>query len=1090
MFTHLHVHTEYSLLDGHGRIKDLVQKAKELGQTSLAITDHGYLYGAVNFYNACKDAGIKPIIGVELYTTKDIYEKSKETRSMGHIILLAKDNEGYHNLLKLASKASTDGFYYKPRTDMNLLRTYHEGLICLSACLKGDIPQLLLNGDRDGAIAMATELKDIFGDDFFIELQYHKLPEERVVLPKLILLAKELGIQTVCTNDVHYVERDDAFAQRVLMCMSMKTTVNNPDALGYGNPSEWYLKTEEEMSEIFGSIAPESLENTNVIADRCNVELEMGKYHLPAFPLPQGWDSNVEYFRTICSAGLKKRYGAEADSKRELLEYEMGVIEKMGFVDYFLIVSDIVTYAKKNGVPIGPGRGSAAGSIVSYCMGITNLEPTSHGLLFERFLNPERVTMPDIDIDVESEGRQLVIQHIVETYGINNVSQIITFSTLAAKIAIRDVAKALDLEDKSLPTKLTKMIPDGVGITIKSVLDTSSTMQKEYSDNPAAKQLLDVAMKVEGRLRQTGTHAAGVVISPENLSNLIPITKAAGDVIASQFDMGSVEQVGMLKVDMLGLNTLSVLQGAVDDVNRLREGKGQKPINLAHIPMNDAAVYRMMSSGQTGGVFQFESEGMRDVLRRMKPTCFDDLVAAIALFRPGPMDSIPKFIENKHDPSKITYLHPLLEPILKDTYGCIVFQEQVMAIVRTLAGYSYGRADLVRRAMAKKKADKMAKEKDYFINGIVREDGTIEVDGCLRRGISLEVAEELWNQMADFASYAFNKSHAAAYALVAYQTAFLRCHYPKQFMAAMLTVFTTLVNNPTKVKKLYADCDAQGISILPPDINRSEIGFVVEDEGIRFGLSAIKHTGKAKLAELVMERKNGPYTDLHNLIERTVMSAEKSTLTALIKSGALDSFPNNRNEMLEVIPKMLKAASAARKTFVANQISIEDSFFASEETHPSFKFAEVAMPTLPEPTTREKLQMEVDATGIYVSGHPMAEYKDIVGKKTTHLCYQFQSSDNEEDDSGSTPGMEDGDPVRVAGIITILKKHTAKSGRTMAFMTIEDQTGKVECTVFPNAYDAYSGKLLEGVPIIVYGKANVTDFGMKIIVDSISFLET
>lgn len=1077
MFTHLHVHTQYSLLDGHSRIKTLVARAKELGMESLAITDHGYMYGVVEFYNECKAAGIKPIIGCELYYTDNIYEKSSETKSSNHIILLAKDDEGYHNLVKLASIAATDGFYYKPRIDMETLKKYHAGIVCSSACIKGYIPEKLLAGETEAAYAHAKALKEIFGEDFYIELQYHGLAEEWTVLKPLMKLANDLSIKTVATNDVHYVNQSDAEAQFTLTCISTKKTVDDEDALGYGNPEEWYLKSEAEMRSVFVGVDDSALETTNEIAAKCNVELEMGNYHLPAFKIPEDKApmTNKEYLRNLCNAGIRRRYGKDAEQHRERLEMELGVIEKMGFVDYFLIVFDIVSWAKRNGVPIGPGRGSAAGSIVAYCLGITDLEPTRYGLLFERFLNPERVTMPDIDIDVESEGRALVIQHINEKYGEDHVSQIITFGSLAAKSAIASTGKALKLDQ--LAQKLSKFVPNLPDATIAKTLSSNKLMQKEYNENPDAKKLLDTAMSEEGLLKNTSTHAAGLVISPKPLSEYIPICKTKDGVIASQYNMGSVEQVGMLKVDLLGLNTLTVMKYAMEEVNELRKANGLCEVNINKLPLNDPNVYALMARGDTTGVFQFESAGMRDVLRKMKPTCFEDLIAAIALFRPGPIDEIPHFVENKQHPEKITYLHPLLEPILKDTYGIIVYQEQVMAIVRSLAGYSYGRADLVRRAMAKKKADKMEKEKEYFINGIVDENGKILVPGCLRNGVSLETAEALWDKMASFASYAFNKSHAAAYAFVAYQTAWIRCYYPAQFMAAMMTVFTTVSNNRDKLMTLLNDCDGLNIKILPPDINKSNSSFKVEDGNIRFGLSAIKETGKAKLGAM-MAARTSDYTDIQDLITRCPIAAEKKTLEALIKAGAFDSFPHNRNELLEVLPKLLKAAQKARKAFAAKQ----ESFFGGDEEEAKFEFPEIEIPSTEEPSIMEKLEMEMESTGIYISGHPMAEYKDIVAKKATHQCYQFKPSEDE-------PAIPNGTQVRVAGVITQCKKHSTKAThRQMAFLTIEDQTGKADVTVFPNAYDSYGAYLVEGTPIIVFGKTDTSEFGTKIIADSISFL--
>lgn len=1086
-FTHLHCHTRFSLLDGHCRIKSMVEKAKALGQTAIAITDHGYMYGVVEFNNACKDAGIKPIFGCEFYTAPTtIYEKNRNTRSSGHLVVLAKNAVGYKNLTKLASIAATDGMYYKPHVDLDLLRKHHDGLICLSACLQGDIPRMLLEGKTEEAYKLAAEYKDIFGEDYYIELQNHGLEDQKKLLPMLIALAKELDIPMVATNDVHYVERKEAFAQRALMCMSMKTTVDDTEAVGYGNPDEWYLKSEQEMEAIFADIAPEALTNTKVIADKCNVELEMGKYHLPAFPLPEGFADNNTFFEELCRAGLKKRYRKEADKHLAALEHEIQVIKKMGFVDYFLIVFDIISFAKTNGIPVGPGRGSAAGSIVAYCLGITDLDPTKYGLLFERFLNPERVTMPDVDIDVDPEGRDMIIDHIVETYGANHVAQIITYSALAAKSAINDVGKALNMAPEKVKS-VSKLIPTGVDVTIQGTLEANKTLAKLYEEDAEARKLLTVAMSCEGAFRHTSTHAAGIIISPQPLSDLIPVThgQEGSTILVSQLDMGSVEQMGMLKVDLLGLKTLTVLKHAENAI-REKQGPDEIPINLSALKMQDQSVYAMMAKGYTGGVFQFESQGMRDVLRKMKPSCFEDLIAAIALYRPGPMESIPAFVENKHNPEQMQYLHPALEPILKETYSTIVYQEQVMSIVRNLAGYSYGRADLVRRAMAKKKADKMAQEKDYFINGKLREDGSVEVEGALRRGIPADVAEKLWEQMASFASYAFNKSHAACYAALAYRTAFLRKHYPLEFMAALLT---NALGDSKKLVKLLNECEKQGIEILPPDINKSSAHFTVEGNGVRFGLMAIKETGKAVLAELDIERRQGPFTDLHDLVERTIASANKKTLEALIKSGALDSFPHNRAEMLAVLPAMLSAASKARKKYSEQQIGIEDMFFAPAEDPDKFRFGEVEYPKDITPLTlRQKLEMEMDACGMYISGHPMNDYADIVEKKTTHKLCDF-GSDSEDEETAPAQQMQDGVQVRVAGIIRTKRELLTKNKQSMAFISIEDQTGKADVTVFPKAYEAYRDKLVEGTAILVFGKVEASEYGTKIIADSVAFLD-
>lgn len=1071
MFTHLHVHTKFSLLDGHCRIEELVQRAVELGQTALAITDHGYLYGAVEFYNTCKAQGIKPILGIELYTTDDIF--NKKDRKMGHLILLAKNMPGYQNLLDLASIAGTDGMYYKPRIDLKTLSDHAEGLICLSACIQGDVPRLLLAGEKDAAYELAGKYKALFGDDYYIELQYHGIPEQREVLPKLIDLAKDLDIQMVATNDVHYVKQEYAPMQRALMCMDMGKTVDDETALGYGAPDRFYLKSEAEMAEIFEKIVPEALTNTNVIADKCTVELTMGEYHLPQFPLPDDWPSNTDYFEALCKAGLKKRYGAKASQHRERLEYEVSVIKKMGFVDYFLIVFDIIAFAKGNGIPIGPGRGSSAGSMVAYCLGITDIDPIRFGLLFERFLNPERITMPDVDIDIDPEGRDMVIDYIISRYGEERVARIITFSAMAAKGAIRDTAKALGI-DPALANRLGKYIPEGPDATIKGTLESSEAMSREYKNNPTVTKLLDYAMSVEGLLRHTSTHAAGIVIAPDRLTKFLPVQKDKYNHIITQFDMGSVESSGMLKVDLLGLKTLTVLKHAEEGVRAHHDPN----FNLNKLELVDPAVFEMLSRGETTGVFQLESDGMRDVLRKMKPTCIEDLVAAISLYRPGPMDSIPAFIQNKHHPESIKYLHPALKPILESTYSTIVYQEQVMAIVRELGGYSFGRADLVRRAMSKKKAKVMEQEHDVFINGSTRPDGTIEVEGCVRRGIPAEVGEQLWAQMSDFASYAFNKSHAACYAVVAYRTAYLRCHYPLEFLAALMTA--EIGGQKEKMLGFFADCSTQGIKLLPPDINISDAGFTVEGNNIRFGLLAIKDTGTAILAELTMERNlNGPFKDLQDLVERTINSANKGTISSLLKAGALDGFPHSREQMLEVLPTMLTRASKARKAFNEDQITLGASFFSmgQDENSERFHFGRVEYPVVPAQSQLERLKGELEATGLYISGHPMDFYKEAVKQKATHSLLQLT------EEGAQLPT----DQVRVAGIVTSVKPITTKRKQAMAFLTVEDQFAKIEVTVFPKVYEAYAEQLTEGTAVLVIGHMEDGDYGRKLIADSIGF---
>lgn len=1069
MFTHLHVHTGYSILDGHSRIDKLVNKAKEMGQSALAITDHGYMYGVIPFYNACTKNGIKPILGVELYTTEDITYKSSENRHAGHIVLLAKDQQGYINLLKLESIAATDGMYYRPRVDLSLLQKYHEGIVCLSGCIQGDVPQLLLKGEKDKAYELAKKYHEIFGDDYYIELQYHGLTDQKAALPMLIALARDLKIQMVATNDVHYVNKEDAESQRTLMVMNMKTTIDDETAVGYGNPDHWYMKSEEEMHAIFYAFAPEAIQNTQVIADKCNVTLKQGEYHLPKFPLPDGVTSNTVFFRALCKAGLEKRYKGSADQHLAQLEYEMNVIETMGFIDYFLIVSDIITYAKRHGIPIGPGRGSSAGSIVAYCMGITDIEPSRFSLVFERFLNPERITMPDVDIDVSPEGREEVIAHIIDMYGADHVARIIAFSELAAKGAVRDVGKAI-CAAPTLINNISKRIPAGPGITLRDLLDHDHTLKKMYEDDPEAKRLLDISMSVEGLVRHTTTHAAGIVISPEPVTNLIPVQKDRNGHVISQFDMASLEAVGMLKVDLLGLKTLEVLDHAQKLTNELHT-ELTTPLDLTKLKLSSQDVYAMLSKGQTAGVFQLESTGMRDTLKKLQPTCIEDLAAVIALYRPGPMDSIPKFIENKNNKDQIQYLIPQLEPILKDTYGTIVYQEQVMAIVREVAGYSFGRADLVRRAMSKKKHDVMEHEKDVFINGSLNADGSVDVEGCVRRGIPAEIGEQIWAEMADFASYAFNRAHAACYAVMAYRTAFMRCYYPHEFFSALLT--NSIDDKTEKMVGYINDVTNMGIKVLPPDINTSEVSFSVEGDSIRYGLLAIKNTGITILSEIVEERKiHGPYTDLQDLVERNINSVKSNTLEALINSGSFDSFPHSREEMLAILPAITKAAAKARKKMAKDQMALDSSFFAGMSDDPAFHFPRVEYPTDVTPMTMlEKLKMEQAATGMFISGHPLDSFAEEIKLRADTPIAKISETD-------------DGNQIRVAGVVTAVRKITTRKKSRMAFVTIEDKTSNTDVTVFPKAFEAHGDQLTEGAVVIVFGKVE----DGKLIADGISFM--
>lgn len=1073
-FVHLHCHTRFSFLDGHCDIKAMVEKAKSLGQTALAITDHGYMYGAIEFYNSCMAAGIKPIIGCELYTAKNAFEKFKG-ESRGHITLLAKDEAGYRNLLHLASFAATDGFYYRPRVDTQMLREYHEGIICLSGCIQGDLQRAILANDAELATRIATEYRDIFGEDYYIELQYHGIPEQKKVLAGQIKLARELGIPMVATNDVHYIERSAAEAQRVMMCIGMQTTVDDQNATGYGTPHEMYIKNEEEMALIFSKIAPEALANTAAIADKCNLTIEQGHYLLPAYETPNGKD-NLSYFTTLCRAGLIKRYGDRAGEYRGRLEYEVSTIKNMGFVDYFLIVFDIVAYARRQGITIGC-RGSAGGSIVAYCLGISEIDPMRWNLAFERFLNPERVNMPDIDLDVDPEGREALVNYLTEKYGEDHVCQITTSDTEGAKFAIRDTGKALGMTQEFI-NRVSGFIPKSSQLSISESMAADAAFRKAYETEPEVRKLIDLAKQIEGTKRNPGIHAAAVIVSPDALANHVPLKRnTETNRLVSQYDMAAAEAVGMLKLDLLGLRNLTVIHTAEEAIRQTNP-----EFSIAAIPLDDAAVYEMFSRGDTFGVFQFESEGMRDVLKRMQPSRFEDLIAAIALYRPGPMEQIPKFIEGKRAPDKIEYLHPIVRPILEDTYGIPLYQEQVMAIVRDCAGYSMGRSDLVRRAMSKKKAKVLEEEREYFLHGKPETQQQAAIPGCEANGIALETAEALWAMMAKFAEYGFNKSHAASYARVAFQTAYLKTHYPLEYRSALLTSEIGKDGNRRLIRLIH-DSESHGISVLPPDINRSETGFSVEDGCIRFGLAAIKDTGKAILAEILMERSlNGPYADLKDLVERCMNTCDKSTLAALVKSGALDSFPQTRDQMLAVIDGVLKKVRAARKKLAQERMQYEDSFFCDEaDDEKPFHLAEIEYPEPAKLAANALFDMEMESTGMYITGHPIHAYADRIKGRTTHDILDL------DEELGADLAPET--PVRIAGIVVDVSKRTTRQKKQMAQMVIEDHSGKIGVTVFPRAFESYGARLVHGAAILVFGKLDTDSFGRKVVADSIAFLD-
>ncbi|MCI5938075.1 MAG: DNA polymerase III subunit alpha [Eubacterium sp.] len=1051
-FTHLHVHTEYSLLDGSSKIHEIVNQAKELGMDSLAITDHGVMYGVIDFYRACHSAGIKPIIGCEVYVAPG----SRFDRETGgdndsryhHLVLLAENDQGYSNLMKIVSRGFTEGFYYKPRLDYEVLQQYHEGVIALSACLAGIVPTFLRRGLYEEAKQEALRLEDIFGKgNFFLELQDHGIPDQRTVNQGLLRLHKELGIDLVATNDVHYTYASDAKAHDILLCIQTGKKVSDENRMRYEG-GQYYLKSPEEMAELF-PYALEALENTHKIAERCRVEIEFGKYKVPHFDVPEGYTAE-SYLRELCETGLVKRYGDKADELKERLNYELDTISSMGFVDYFLIVWDFIKYAKDHNIPVGPGRGSAAGSLVAYSLNITDLiDPIRYNLLFERFLNPERVTMPDIDVDFCYEHRQDVIDYVTRKYGAKHVVQIVTFGTMAARMVIRDVGRVLDLPYAYVDS-VAKAIPMELGITIPKALEMNPELKKLYESDEQAKNLLDMSMRLEGLPRHTSIHAAGVVISPKEVDEFVPLSRAADGNITTQYTMTTLEELGLLKMDFLGLRTLTVIQDAID-------GK----FDVHDIDYEDPAVYDMISDGQTEGVFQLESAGMKNFMKELKPQCMEDIIAGISLYRPGPMDFIPRYIQGKNDQEHIQYLCPELEPILAPTYGCIVYQEQVMQIVRDLAGYSYGRSDLVRRAMSKKKASVMEKEKNNFIYGN-EEEG---VEGCIKRGIPEDVARQIYDEMTDFAKYAFNKSHAAAYAVVSYQTAYLKCHYPVEFMAALMTSF---MEHTGKITEYIMNCRKLGIEILPPDINEGEYRFTPDGKNIRYGLAAIKGVGRSVIDEIVAEReRGGAFASLKDFCSRLSggKAVNKRTLESFIKAGAMDSLPGTRKQKMIVYDKVLDGVNKERKNTLTGQMSLFD--FAEPEEQASF---EMTLPDVGEFSKEEILTYEKEVLGVYISGHPLEEYVDMLNRHITRNTADFALEQGE-----SFPKVKDGERVVIGGMITAKTVKTTRSQSLMAFITVEDLYGTVEVIVFPRDYEKFRGMLEEDRKVFIQGRATVEE---------------
>ena len=1054
-FTHLHVHTEYSLLDGSSKIGELAARAKELGMDSMAITDHGVMYGVIDFYRAARAAGIKPIIGCEVYVSPgsrfDRETVHGEDRYY-HLVLLAENNTGYQNLMKIVSKGFVDGFYYKPRIDEEVMREYHEGIIALSACLAGEVPRYLEKGLYEEAKKAAKRHLEIFGEgNYFLELQDHGIPLQRQVNQGIMRLSKELNIPLVATNDCHYINADDWEAHDILLCIQTGKKVSDENRMRYEG-GQYYVKSEEEMRQLF-PYAPEAIENTHKIAERCNVEIEFGVTKLPRFDVPDGYDS-WGYLNHLCDEGFALRYPDDDGTLRARLDYELGTIESMGYVDYFLIVWDFINFAKSHGIAVGPGRGSAAGSIVAYCLKITDIDPIRYQLLFERFLNPERVSMPDIDVDFCYERRQEVIDYVVEKYGKDQVAQIVTFGTLAARGVIRDVGRVMDLP-YSLCDQVSKMVPAELNITLDLALQKNPELKALYESDEQVKKLIDMSKRLEGLPRHTSMHAAGVVISRTSIDEYVPLSRGADGTIVTQFTMTTLEELGLLKMDFLGLRTLTVIQ---DAVKMIEKDYGVK-LDLEHIDYDDKKVMDSLGTGKNEGVFQLESGGFKTFMKELKPTTLEDIIAGISLYRPGPMDFIPKYLKGKNDPASITYTCPQLEPILKPTYGCIVYQEQVMQIVRDLAGYTLGRSDLVRRAMSKKKAAVMAKERQNFVYGNAEEG----VKGCIANGIDEKTANQIYDDMTDFAKYAFNKSHAAAYAVVAYQTAFLKFYYPKEFMAALMT---SVMDNTTKVSEYILACRNMGIPILPPDINEGYSGFSVSGNGIRYGLSAIKSVGRAVVDVIIAERENGGlFKSLDDFVSRmSNKEVNKRTLESFIKSGALDTLPGTRKQKLIVSGDLLESKAREKKTVMEGQLSFFD--LAPEEEKDNFQ---ITFPNVGEYDKQTLLAFEKETIGIYVSGHPMEEYREVWEKNVT-----AKTSDFVVDEDGRTV-VEDNSNVVIGGMITSKKVKTTKTNQLMAFITIEDLVGTVEVLVFPKIYEKNRPSFTEENKVFVRGRASIGD---------------
>ena len=1085
-FTHLHVHTEYSLLDGSNKIKEYVKRLKDLGMTAGAITDHGVMYGVIDFYKACRAEGINPVIGCEVYVapgSRFDKESAQTDDRYYHLVLLAENNVGYANLSHIVSRGFTEGYYYKPRVDMELLEQYHEGIIALSACLAGEIPRNIVKGAPDKAKEAAIRLDNIFGHgNFFLELQDHGIPEQRHVNASLMALSQELDIPLVATNDCHYTYADDAEAHDLLLCIQTGKKVTDEDRMRYEG-GQYYVKSEEEMRSLF-PYAQEAIDNTQKIADRCNVEIEFGVTKLPHFEVPEGYDSWT-YLNKLCLDGLHERYPDDDGTLKEKLDYELGVIKRMGYVDYFLIVWDYINYCRENGIAVGPGRGSAAGSIVSYCMHITNIDPIKYDLLFERFLNPERVSMPDIDVDFEYERRQDVIDYVTEKYGADKVVQIITFGTLAAKGVIRDVARVMDLP-YSFGDNISKMVPQELNMTLDLALKMNPELRTQYETDETVHKLIDMCKKLEGLPRHTSIHAAGVVICSAPAEDLVPLSRSAEGNVTTQFTMTTIEELGLLKMDFLGLRTLTVIKDAVRFANNSLGARPGDPnyINIDEIDYNDPNVLGLIGSGKCDGIFQLESGGMQSFMKELKPQSLEDIIAGISLYRPGPMDFIPKYISGKNDAGSITYQTPELEPILKPTYGCIVYQEQVMQIVQQLGGYTLGRADLVRRAMSKKKQHVMEVERANFVNGNPEEN----VPGCASKGIAPEVANAIYDSMMDFAKYAFNKSHAACYAVVALQTAWLKYYYPVEFMAALMT---SVIDNPGKVSGYIMSCRNMGIALLPPDINEGFDGFSVTEiessendtpitgavvtcapghkKAIRYALTAIKGIGRPVIASIVKERKlHGKFKTINDFLTRMSgreNDVNKRAVENFIKAGAFDCFEGTRKQHMTVYSQIMDQLHSSGRNVMAGQMTLFD--FAGEEAKKEY---EIPLPNVGEFPRELMLEFEKEVLGIYVSGHPLEEYVGMWKKKITNTTTDFYL----DDESGS-PEVQDGSTVTIGGIISEKKIKYTKNDQIMAFITLEDLVGSVEVIVFPKTYEANAGRLDEDAKVFIEGRVSVED---------------